>query len=121
MYTNKKNEERKYRNAYRAFINRQDEKFEDALDHIRFLNKGDGAPWVSDGAWKIINRLAKIKFPSPPYGYMTNTKGTLSYLAARSRWAEWWLRIIMRTMSDAVAKPISRPLPEKDDTHLPMI
>ena len=38
---------------------------------------------------------------------MTNTKGTLSYLAARSRWAEWWLRIIMLTMFDAVAKPIT--------------
>ena len=85
---------------------------------MRFLNKGEGAPWVSlfgmclsgalsDEACKIINRLAKIKFPSPPYGYMTNTKGTLSYLAARSRWADWWLRIIMRTMFDALAKPIT--------------
>ena len=85
LHTNEKKKERKYRNAFRAFVDRKDKEFEDALDHMRFLNKGDGAPWVSDGAWKIINRLAKIKFPSPPYGYMTNTKGTLSYLAARSR------------------------------------
>ena len=80
MHTNGKNQERKYRNAFRAFIDRLDEEFEDALDHMRFLNMGDGAPWVSlfgmclsgalsDGAWKIINRLAKIKFPTPPYGY----------------------------------------------------
>ena len=44
------------------------------------MKKGDGAPWVylfgmcfsgalTGGAWKIINRLAKIKFPTPPYGY----------------------------------------------------
>jgi hypothetical protein len=84
---------------------------------MRFLNKGEGAPWVSvfgkclsgalsDGAWKIINRLAKIKFPTPPYGY-DNPKGTQSYLVAYSHWADWWLRIIMRTMFDAVAKPIT--------------
>ena len=84
---------------------------------MRFLNKEDGVPWVSlfgmclsgallDGAWKIINRLAKLKFPTPPSGY-DNPKGTRSYLVARSRWADWWLRIIMRTMFDAVAKPIS--------------
>jgi hypothetical protein len=87
---------------------------------MRFLNKGQGAPWVSlfgmglsgalsDGAWKIINRLAKLKFPTPkfptpPSGY-DNPKGTRSYFVARSRWADWWLRIIMRTMFDAVAKP----------------
>ena len=81
------------------------------------MKKGDGAPWVSlfgmcfsgaltGGAWKIINRLAKIKFPTSPFWY-DNPKGTLSYLAARSRWADWWLRIIMRTMFDAVAKPIT--------------
>ena len=61
---------------------------------------------LSDGAWKIINRLAKIKCPTPPCGY-DNPKGTLSYLVARSRWADWWLRIIMRAMFDAVAKPIT--------------
>jgi hypothetical protein len=84
---------------------------------MRFLNKGQGAPWVSlfgmclsgassDGAWKIINSLAKLKFPIPPSGY-DNPRGTRSCLVARSRWADWWLRIIMRTMFDAVAKPIS--------------
>ena len=61
---------------------------------------------LSDGAWKIINRLANIKFPTPPYGY-DNPKSTLSYLVARSRWPDWWLRIIMRTMFDAVEKPIT--------------
>ena len=61
---------------------------------------------LSDGAWKIINRLAKFKFPTPPYGYDT-PKGTWSYLVARSRWADWWLRIIMQTMFDAVAKLIT--------------
>ena len=92
-HTNEKKKERKYRNAFRAFIDHQDEEFEDALDHMRFLNKGDGAPWVSlfgmslsgalsDGAWKINNRLAEIKFPTPPYGY-DNPEGTLRYLAAR--------------------------------------
>ena len=109
--------QKKYIKAFRAFINCQDEEFRDARDHMRFLNKGQGAPWVSlfgmclsgalsDGAWKIINRLTKLKFPTPPSGY-DNPKGTRSYLVARSRWADWWLRIFMRTMFDAVAKPIN--------------
>ena len=117
LHKNEKNKERKYRNAFRAFVDRKDKEFEDALDHMRFLNKGDGAPWVSlfgmclsgalsDVAWKSINRLAKIKFPTPPYGY-DNTEGTFSYLVARSRWADWWMRIIMRTMFGEVAKPIT--------------
>ena len=38
---------------------------------------------------------------------MTILKVLGSYLVARSRWADWWLRIIMRTMFDAVAKPIT--------------
>ena len=46
------------------------------------------------------------KFPTPPCGHTNNT-GSLSYLVARSRYADWWLRIIMRTMFDAVAKPIT--------------
>ena len=85
---------------------------------MRYLNhRREGAPWVSlfgmclsgalsDGAWKIMNYLAKRKFPTPPSGY-DNPEGTLSYQPARSRWADMWLRIIMRTMFDAVAKPIT--------------
>ena len=38
---------------------------------------------------------------------MTILKVLGSYLVARSRWADWWLCIIMRTMFDAVAKPIT--------------
>ena len=63
------NKTKKYSKAFRAFINCQDEEFRDARGHMRFLNNEDGAPWVSlfgmclsgalsDGAWKIINRLA---------------------------------------------------------------
>ena len=81
-----------------------------------FVNN-EKPPWVSlfgmcpsgalsEGAWKISNRLAKIKFPTPPCGH-NNPPGPLSYLVARSRWTDWWLRIIMRTMFDAVAKPIT--------------
>ena len=58
---------------------------------------------ISEGAWKIINRLVKLKFPTPPRG-RDNPQGTLSYRPARKQWADWWMRIIMRTMFDAVAK-----------------
>ena len=85
---------------------------------MRYLNhRREGAPWVFlfgmcvsgaflDGARKIINYLAKRKFPTPPSGY-DNPEGTLSYHPARSRWTDMWLRIIMRTMFDAVAKLIT--------------
>ena len=81
-----------------------------------FVNK-ETPPWISllgmclsgalsEGAWKTINRLAQKKFPTPPCGH-NNPPGSLSYLVARSCWVDWWLRIIMRTMFDAVAKPIT--------------
>ena len=44
-----------------------------------------------------------LKFPTPPKG-RDNPQGTLSYRPARKQWADWWMRIIMRTMFDAVAK-----------------
>jgi hypothetical protein len=47
LHKNEVNKAKKYRNAFRAFIDRLDEEFEDALDHMRFLNKEDGATWVS--------------------------------------------------------------------------
>ena len=96
----------------------EDAEFAAARDDMMFLNTTwQGAPRVSlfgmcpsgalsEGAWKISNRLAKIKFPTPPCGH-NNPPGSLGYLVARSRWADWWLRIIMRTMFDAVAKPIT--------------
>ena len=101
LRTNEVNKAKNYRKDFRAFNNCQDEEFQAARDHMRFLNKGECTPWVSlfemclsgalsDGAWKIINRLAKLKFPTPPSGY-DNPKGTRSYLIARSRWADWWL------------------------------
>ena len=62
LRTNEVNKKRKYRKAFRAFIDCQDEEFKDARDHMRFLNKGEDAPWISlfgmclsgalsDGAW----------------------------------------------------------------------
>ena len=38
---------------------------------------------------------------------MNNNDDDMLAVAARSRWADWWLRIIMQTMFDAVAKPIT--------------
>ena len=93
MHTNEKNKARKYHDAFRAFIEREDVEFENARDHMRHLNSTrDGAPWVSlfgiclsgalsDGAWKIINRLAKLKFSTPPCGH-DNPEGTRIYLVA---------------------------------------
>jgi hypothetical protein len=68
--THEVNKKRMYRNACRAFIDCQDEEFETARDHMRFLNKGEGAPWVSlfgmclsgalsDGAWKSLTDLLR--------------------------------------------------------------
>ena len=54
---------------------------------------------LSDGAWKILNHLAKLKYPTPStHG---NPIGTRSYLVAHQRWADWQMRTIMRTMVDA--------------------
>ena len=44
LRTNEANKAKKYRKDFRAFINCQDEEFRDARDHMRFLNKGEGAP-----------------------------------------------------------------------------
>ena len=70
LHKNEVNKAKKYRNAFRAFIDSQDEEFEDALDHMRCLEKGEGAPWVSlfgmclsgalsDGAWKSLTALLR--------------------------------------------------------------
>ena len=59
VHTNEKNKERKYRNAFRAFIDREDEEFEDALDHMRFLNKGTVPLGISSRnvlKWSFIKR-----------------------------------------------------------------
>jgi hypothetical protein len=91
--------------------------FADARDNTRYPNSSrGGAPLVSlfgmnlsgalsDGAWKVLNHLAKLKYPTPPTH--DNPVGTHSYLVARQRWADWQMRTIMRTMFDAVAKPIA--------------
>ena len=87
--------------------------FADARDNTRYPNSSrGGAPLVSlfgmnlsgalsDGAWKVLNHLAKLKYPTPStHG---NPVGTRSYLVAHQRWADWQMRTIMRTMVDAVA------------------
>jgi hypothetical protein len=55
----------------------------------------------SEGGQALFDRLATIKFPAPI------TAGSLSYLAARQRWADWWMRIFQRNILDVVAKSIA--------------
>ena len=80
---------------------------------MRYLNPSRrGAPLVSlfgmclsgalsDGAMKVIEKLAMREYPTPPTE--DNPCGTLSYLPARAQWAE--LRI-QRIMVDAGAIPL---------------
>jgi len=74
LSTNEKNKEKQYRDAFRAFMDSEDAEFAAARDDMMFLNTTwQGAPRVSlfgmclsgalsEGAWKIINRLTEIKF-----------------------------------------------------------
>ena len=83
---------------------------------MRYLNPSRrGAPLVSlfgmclsgalsDGAMKVIEKLAMRKYPTPPTE--DNPCGTLSYLPARAQWAELQILKIQRTMVDAKAIPL---------------
>ena len=83
---------------------------------MRYLNPSRrGAPLVSlfrmclsgalsDGAMKVIEKLAVIKYPTPPPE--DNPRGTLSYLPARAQWAELQVLKIQRIMVDAGAIPL---------------
>jgi hypothetical protein len=76
--TNEKNKAKKYSDAFHTFINREDEEFARARDNMRYLNPSRrGAPLVSlfgmclsgalsDGAMKVVEKLAMIKYPTPP-------------------------------------------------------
>ena len=59
---------------------------------------------LSDGAIKVIEKLATIKYPTPPTE--GNPSGTLSYLPARAQWVGLQILNIKRTMVDAVALPL---------------
>ena len=94
LQANEKNKATKYSDAFRTFINREDEEFAQARDYMRYLNPSRrGAPLVSlfrmclsgalsDGAMKVVEKLAMIKYPTPPTE--GNPRGTLSYLPARA-------------------------------------
>ena len=74
---------------------------------MRYLNSR-GA--LSDGAMKVIDNLAMIKYPTPPTE--DNPCGTLSYLPARAQWAELQILKIQRTMVDPGAIPIKSGIAE---------
>ena len=90
LRTNEKNKSKKYSDAFSTFIQREDEEFAPARENMRHLNSNRrGAPLVSlfgmclsgalsDGAIKVIEKLAMIKYPTPPTE--GNPSGTLSYL-----------------------------------------
>jgi hypothetical protein len=101
LQANEKNKATKYSDAFRTFINREDEEFAHARINMRYLNSR-GA--LSDGAMKVIDNLAMIKYPTPPTE--DNPCGTLSYLPARAQWAELHILKIQRTMVDTGAIPL---------------
>jgi hypothetical protein len=101
----------RYSEALNAFQQSGDN--EEALRILRYLNPARyGAPKVllfgmclsgafSGGGQALFDRLATIKFQTPI------TADSLSYLAARQRWANWWMRIFRRNILDVVAKSIA--------------
>ena len=80
-----------------SLTDREDKEFAHTRDNMRYLNSSQrGAPLVSlfgmclsgalsVGAMKVIEKLAMIKYPTPPTE--DNPCGTLSYLPARAQWA----------------------------------
>ena len=46
----------------------------------------------------MLVRLSEIRFPQ--------TKNCLSYLSARQRWIDWWIRTIQKYVSEAVVPVI---------------
>ena len=95
LQRNEKNKAKKYSDAFRTFIHREDDEFAQARDNMRYLNSNRrGAPLISlfgmclsgalsDGAMKVIEKRAMIKYPTPPTE--GNPRGTLSYLPARAQ------------------------------------
>jgi hypothetical protein len=55
----------------------------------------------SEGAQALFDRLAAIKFLTPI------TADSLSYLAARQRWVDWWMEISQRDILNVVTKSIA--------------
>ena len=53
---------------------------------------------LSSDAQKMLIRLSKVRFPQ--------TNNCLSYLSARQRWIDWWIRIIQKYVSEAVVQGI---------------
>jgi hypothetical protein len=99
-----------------SLTDREDKEFAHTRDNMRYLNSSQrGAPLVSlfgmclsgalsVGAMKVIEKLAMIKYPTPPTE--DNPCGTLSYLPARAQWAELQILKIQRTIVDAGAIPL---------------
>jgi len=99
-----------YDHAWTAF--KRNEENAAALDVLITVNGGDGAPHValfgmrlsgtfSKGTQSLFDKLAKEKYPDPI------TPGSLNYLTARQRWADWWMRIFQRNIFNVVAKSIA--------------
>ena len=84
----------------------------EALNHLHYLNPTrDGAPELalfeirltgafSEGAQDILNRFAELIFLT-----LLNP-GNFSYLVARQRWIDWWMRIFQRNILNSVAKSV---------------
>ena len=53
---------------------------------------------LSKDAHKVLVRLAAIRFPETPH--------CLSYLSARQKWIDWYIRVIQKNVSEAVVAGI---------------
>ena len=96
LQRNEKTKAKQYSDAFRKFVRREDDECAQVRDYRRYLNSSRrGAPLaalfgmclsgaLSDGAMKVIEKLAMIKYPTPPTE--GNPRGTLSYLPARAQW-----------------------------------
>ena len=72
----------------------------DAPKIVLFRRRLSGA-FCMWGGHALFDRLVAMKFPTPI------ADGSLSYLAARQRWADWWMRIFLRNILNVVAKSIA--------------
>ena len=54
----------------------------------------------SEGVQGLFNRPAGIKFPTPILS------GSMKYLAARLKWADWWMRIFQHNVQNGIAKTV---------------
>ena len=113
LETNERIKRNGYQKAYWDFVEKAQDpthRHHQTLQQMRRLNHTRGGepkvtPFgvnifgvLNKDAHKVMVRLAGIPFPETPH--------CLSYLSARQKWIDWWIRIIQKNVSEAVVTGI---------------